>query len=81
MVAVLPQFIQQDTALLPQLVILGATICCIDLVVMHSYAFAASRMQEWLGEASHVQRQNRFFGGILMMIGAALFFVKRHVAP
>jgi homoserine/homoserine lactone efflux protein len=79
MVAVLPQFIQQSAALLPQLVILGATMCCIDLVVMHSYAFAASRMQAWLGEARHVQRQNRFFGGVLMTIGAALFFVKRHV--
>ena len=81
MVAVLPQFIQQDAPLLPQLVILGATMCCIDLVVMHGYAFAASRMQAWLGEARHVQRQNRFFGGILMTIGAALFFVKRHVVP
>lgn len=79
MVAVLPQFIQQEAALLPQLVILGVTMCCIDLVVMHGYAFAASRMQAWLGQAQHVQRQNRFFGGILMSIGAALFFVKRHV--
>lgn len=79
MVAVLPQFIQQEAALLPQLVILGATMCCMDLMVMHGYAFAASRMQAWLGQARHVKRQNRFFGGILMSIGAALFFVKRHV--
>ena len=77
MVAVLPQFIVQNAALLPQLLILGATMCMVDLVVMHSYAFAASSMQRFFRDAGAIKKQNYFFGGVLVAIGAALFFVKR----
>ncbi|MDP1980349.1 LysE family transporter [Undibacterium sp.] len=77
MVAVLPQFISHDAPLLPQLLILGVTMCAIDLVVMHGYAFAASIMQRYFRDPKWLKSQNRFFGGILMAIGAALFFVKR----
>ncbi|MNL80212.1 Homoserine/homoserine lactone efflux protein [compost metagenome] len=77
MVAVLPQFISQAHPLLPQLLILAATMCTIDLVVMHSYAFLAASMQRFFRDARAVKRQNRVFGGLLMAVGAALFFVKR----
>jgi len=77
MVAVLPQFISNASALLPQLLILGVTMCAVDLVVMHSYAFAASSMQRYFSDPRWLRAQNRFFGGILMAIGTALFFVKR----
>ncbi|WP_423680560.1 LysE family transporter [Undibacterium sp. WLHG33] len=77
MVAVLPQFIAHDAPLLPQLCILGVTMCTVDLIVMHSYAFAASTMQRYFSDPRWLKSQNRFFGGILMAIGAALFFVKR----
>lgn len=78
MVAVLPQFIAHDAALLPQLLILAATMCTVDLVVMHSYAFAASSMQRYFRDARTVKKQNRFFGSVLMAVGATLFFVKRN---
>lgn len=77
MVAVLPQFITQQAPLLPQLLILGATMCAIDLAVMHGYAFAASAMQRFFRDPRMLRRQNRFFGGVLVAAGAALFFVKR----
>ncbi|HEY1149118.1 MAG TPA: LysE family transporter [Pseudoduganella sp.] len=77
MVAVLPQFITQSAPLLPQLAILAATMCVIDLTVMHSYAFLASSMQRFFRDASALKKQNRVFGGLLMLIGSALFFVKR----
>ncbi|HTD04324.1 LysE family translocator [Undibacterium sp.] len=77
MVAVLPQFISAERPLLPQLLILAATMCSVDLVVMHGYAFAAATMQGLFRNARAVKRQNRFFGGVLMAVGAALFFVKR----
>lgn len=77
MVAVLPQFIAHDAAVLPQLAIMAATMCIIDLAVMHSYALAAASMQRYLRDARAVKRQNQLFGGILMAVGAALFFVKR----
>jgi homoserine/homoserine lactone efflux protein len=81
MVAVLPQFIAHNAALLPQLLILAATMCTIDLVVMHGYAFAASSMQRFFRDARAVKKQNRFFGGVLMAVGATLFFVKRAPGP
>jgi len=78
MVAVLPQFISHQAPVLPQLLILAATMCAIDLAVMHGYAFAASSMQRYFRDARAVKKQNRFFGGVLMAVGAALFFVKRN---
>ena len=77
MVAVLPQFIAHDAPVLPQLLILAATMCSIDLMVMHGYAAAAAGMQRLLRDARAVKRQNQLFGGILMAVGAGLFFVKR----
>ncbi len=77
MVAVLPQFISQHAPLLPQLAILGATMVTIDTVVMHGYALLASSMQRFFRDAGALKKQNRFFGGILMLMGGALFFVKR----
>jgi homoserine/homoserine lactone efflux protein len=77
MVAVLPQFISQNAALLPQLLILGATMVTIDTVVMHGYALLAASMQRYFRNADSVRKQNRFFGGILVLMGGALFFVKR----
>ena len=65
MVAVLPQFIAHQAPLLPQ------------LLVMHGYAYAASSMQRFFRDQKMVRRQNRFFGSVLMAVGAALFFVKR----
>lgn len=78
MVAVLPQFIAHDAPLLPQLLILAATMCSIDLAVMHGYALAASSMQRYFRNAQAVKKQNAFFGSVLMAVGAALFFVKRN---
>src|SRR3569832_2272834 len=77
MVAVLPQFIAHESPLLPQLLILALTMCSVDLLVMHGYAFAASSMQRYFRDARAVRKQNMFFGGILMAVGAMLFFVKR----
>ncbi|MDB5935800.1 MAG: Lysine transporter LysE [Massilia sp.] len=80
MVAVLPQFISQQAALLPQLLILGATMVTIDTVVMHGYAWLAASMQRYFRDPRAVKKQNRFFGAVLVLVGAALFFVKRGAA-
>jgi homoserine/homoserine lactone efflux protein len=80
MVAVLPQFISNEAPVLPQLAILGATMVTIDTTVMHGYALLASTMQRWFRDPRAVKLQNRFFGGVLMAVGALMFFVKRHHA-
>ncbi len=77
MVAVLPQFIAHDAPLLPQLAILGLTMVTIDTVVMHGYALLAASMQRFFRDAGALKKQNRFFGGVLMLMGGALFFVRR----
>lgn len=77
MVAVLPQFIDPARPLWLQLVILLATTIAADVVVMHGYAWLASRLQRLLRSARARRSQNRVFGGVLMAMGASLFLVKR----
>lgn len=77
MVAVLPQFLDPARVLWLQLLILLVTTILVDLVVMHGYAFLASRMQRWLATARARRAQNRVFGGVLMAMGASLLMVKR----
>ncbi|SFC39683.1 homoserine/homoserine lactone efflux protein [Polaromonas sp. OV174] len=77
MVAVLPQFISPSRPLWLQLLLMALTSVTVDLVVMHGYAFAASRLQTLFKNAQAIKWQNRLFGGLLMAVGAGLFFVKR----
>lgn len=79
MVAVLPQFIDPARALWLQLLILLVTSVGVDLLVMHGYAFLASRAQRWLASARARRAQNRVFGGVLLAMGASLLMVKRAV--
>lgn len=77
MVAVLPQFIDPARPLWLQLLVLLATTITVDMVVMHGYAWLASRLQGLLRSARARSAQNRVFGGVLMAMGASLFLVKR----
>ena len=77
MVAVLPQFIDPQRPLWLQLALLLLTSVGVDLVVMHGYAFLASRAQRWLATAKARRTQNRVFGGVLMGMGASLLLVRR----
>jgi homoserine/homoserine lactone efflux protein len=77
MVAVLPQFIDPHRPLWTQLAILMVTSVGVEVLVMHGYAFLASRAQRWLSSAKARRQQNRVFGGVLMAMGAALMMVKR----
>lgn len=77
MVAVLPQFISAGRPLWLQLLVIALTTLAVDTVVMHGYAFAASRLQSLFKNAQALKLQNRVFGGLLMAVGAGLFFVKR----
>jgi len=80
MAAVLPQFIDPTRPLLLQLCILAATMVCIDLVVLHGYALLAERAQRVFRNPRALRWQRRVFGGTLMSLGAALFFMKRQTA-
>jgi homoserine/homoserine lactone efflux protein len=77
MVAVLPQFMTDARPLWTQLLVMAATTVTVDVVVMHGYAFGASALRRLMRSARAVRAQNRVFGGLLMAVGAGLFFVKR----
>ena len=77
MVAVLPQFLSQERPLALQLAIVAATMVSVDVVVMHSYAASASALRRLLSSPRAMRSQNRVFGGLLMAVGAGLFFVQR----
>ena len=77
MVAVLPQFLTQTRPLWLQLLVLAATMVAVDMVVMHGYAASASALRRLLRSARAARTQNRVFGGLLMAVGAGLFFVQR----
>ena len=55
----------------------AATTVTVDVVVMHGYAAGASALRRLMRSARAVRAQNRVFGGLLMAVGAGLFFVKR----
>ena len=77
MVAVLPQFIDPKKPLALQLAILLVTTLAVDSVVMHGYAFLASRLRALMQSVRARQAQNRVFGGVLMGMGASLLMVDR----
>ena len=63
--------------LAPQLAILAVTMLAVDTTVMHSYAAGASALRGLMRSARAMRNQNRIFGGLLMAVGAGLFFVQR----
>ena len=77
MVAVLPQFLDPNRSLGLQLLVLLLTTLFTDTIVMHGYAFLASRTQRWLATARARRAQNRVFGGVLVAMGTSLLLVKR----
>ena len=77
MVAVLPQFIDPNKPLSLQLAILLVTTLAVDSVVMHGYAFLASRLRALMQSVRARRAQNRVFGGVLMGMGASLLMVDR----
>ena len=77
--AVLPQFINPKQPLALQLAILLVTTLAVDSVVMHGYAFLASRLRALMQSVRARRAQNRVFGGVLMGMGASLLMVDRAV--
>lgn len=80
MVAVLPNFINSQAPIVPQLSILAITMVIVDTSVMHGYALLAASLQRWMRHPKAQKLQNRLFGSVLMLVGASLFFVKREAS-
>jgi homoserine/homoserine lactone efflux protein len=72
MAALMPQFIDPARSRWLQFVIIGATLCGIDVVVMSGYALLAARLRRWLRDERAMKAQNRFFGGVFVGAGILL---------
>lgn len=74
--AFVPQFIRPDSALLPQYLVLAATVVLVDVVVMWLFFAAAARSFSRFTESQRGERAlNRTFGGLFVGAGVLLAVV------
>ncbi len=76
--ALVPPFIDPARAQLPQYLVIAATLCLTDIVVMSGYALAAAHLGRWLHDPAAIRLQNRMFGGLFVSAGALLAFSSRN---
>ena len=79
MLAVLPQFINPQAALVPQYLTIAATMVAVDLLVMAGYTGLAARVLRLLRTPRQQRRMNRTFAGLF--IGAATLLATIRRAP
>lgn len=77
LLAVVPQFMHPEQPLLPQYLIIAATLGFTDLVVMAGYTALAARLLGALKNESHIRAVNRVFGGLFVTAGTLLALFKR----
>ena len=77
LLAVVPQFLNLAQPLMPQYLIIAATLGFTDLVVMAGYTALASRVLRALKSPAHIRAMNRTFGGLFVMAGTLLALFKR----
>jgi len=77
MLAVVPQFLTAGEPLLPQYLVIGATLGLTDLVVNILYAALAARLLGALRTPARRRAINRVFGGLFVALGVLLATFKR----
>ena len=77
MLAVLPQFIDPHAPLIKQYLILGATMICVDLIVMAGYTGLASKVLRLLRTPKQQRRMNRTFAGLFIGAAGLLATIRR----
>ena len=80
MLAVLPQFLAVQQPLLPQYLVMGATMIAVDLIVMAGYTGLASRLLRLLRSPRQQRVLNRTFAGLFAGAAGALTLVRRGVS-
>lgn len=77
MLAVLPQFIDQNAPQFMQYLICIATLILTDIVVMSGYTLLAARVLSALRDPGHIRWMNRSFGGLFICAGLLLAGFKK----
>ena len=77
LLAVVPQFMNLSQPLLPQYLVIAATLAFTDMVVMAGYTVLASKVLGALKSPAHIRAMNRTFGGLFVLAGSVLALFKR----
>jgi len=77
LLAVVPQFMNLSHPLLPQYLVIGATLAFTDMVVMAGYTALAARVLGALKAPSHLRAMNRTLGSLFVLAGSLLALFKR----
>jgi homoserine/homoserine lactone efflux protein len=77
MLAVVPQFLDPSRPLLPQYLVIGATLACTDLAVNAGYTAFASKALAALRTPRQMRWVNRVFGSLFIALAAMLATVRR----
>ncbi len=77
MLAVVPQFLTPSEPLVPQYLVIAATLSFTDLVVNAGYAALAARLLPLLRTPARLRAVNRVFGGFFVALGVVLATFKR----
>ncbi len=77
MLAVVPNFVDLAHPLLPQYLVIMASLSFTDLVVMAGYVALAAKVLRALNEPHHVKLMNRCFGGLFVVAGSLLAAFRR----
>jgi len=80
LLAVVPQFLDLSRPLVPQYLVIAASLSFTDLVVMAGYTALAARVLRTLNEAHHVRWMKRTFGALFMLAGSLLATYRRAAA-
>ena len=77
LLAVVPQFLDLSRPLVPQYLVIAASLSFTDLVVMAGYTALAAKVLRTLHAAHHVRWMNRGFGGLFVIAGSVLATFRR----
>lgn len=77
MLAVVPQFLDLARPLLPQYLVIAATLAFTDLIVMAGYTALASRVLRAMRAPAQLRVLNRVFGSLFVVAGSLLGLFKR----
>lgn len=77
MLAVLPQFLDPERSLVPQYVIIAATMVAVDMAVMTGYTSLASRVLKLMRSHRQQITMNRTFAGLFFVAATFLATIRR----
>jgi len=75
--ALVPQFVDPARPQVQQYLMIAATLCLTDIIVMSAYAIATRRLGRWFHDPRAMRLQNRLFSGLFVVAGTLLAFSSR----